>query len=98
MTARRALRAAYAYGIALGASMVCGDFNGATYRSSTDSQVNLSKDDEVYHSLSPMAVEEYQFLVDSLNNGVPLEQRVGLQFRNTNPLGAFHLKGENVLP
>ena len=88
MTARRALRAAYAYGIALGASIICGDFNGAAYRSSTDSQANLSTEDEVYHSMSPMAVEEFQFLVDSLNNGVPLEQRVGLQFRNTNSLGA----------
>ena len=67
--ARKALRAAYAYGIALGASIISGDFNGAAYRSSTDPQVKLSFEDEVLHSFSPMAVEECNFLIDLIARG-----------------------------
>ena len=82
LIARNALRATYAYGAAQGASIICGDFNGAAYRTSTDPQVNLSDADHIYNSQSQMALEEFQFLVDSINDGLPLEQRVGLQFRN----------------
>ena len=38
LIARKALQATYAYGAAHGASIICGDFNGAAYRSSTDPQ------------------------------------------------------------
>ena len=39
-----------------------------------------------------MAVEEFQFLIDSINKGLPLEQPVGLQFRNANPIPATHYR------
>ena len=35
---------------------------------------------------------KYQFLVDAINEGQPLEQRVGLQFRNSNPIPATHCR------
>ena len=92
LTARKALRVAYAYGATLSASIICGDFNGAAYRSSTDPQVDLTLADQIYYSQSPMAVEEFQFLIDSINKGLPLEQRVGLQFRSANPIPATHYR------
>ena len=92
LTARKALRAAYAYGANLSASIVCGDFNGAAYRSSNDPQAELTEEQEVYHSQSPMAVEEFQLILDSINKGLPLEKRVGLQFRNANPIPATHFR------
>ena len=69
LVARKALRAIYAYGAALSASIICGDLNGAAYRSSTGPQVNLSDEDHIFNSQSPMAVEEYHFLGDSINEG-----------------------------
>ena len=51
-----------------------------------------SQRQEVYHSQSPMAVEEFQFILDSINKGLPLEKRVGLQFRNANPIPATHFR------
>ena len=37
-----------------------------------------------------MAVEEFQFLLNTLNDGVPLSQRVGLQYRHSCTLTATH--------
>ena len=92
LTARKALRATYVFGATFSASIICGDFNGAAYRSSTDPQVDLKLADQIYYSQSLMAVEEFQFLIDSTNKGLPLEQRVGLQFRNANPIPATHCR------
>ena len=88
--ARKALRTLYAYGASQGASLICGDFNRAAYRASTGPQVNLSDSEHIHNSQSSMAAEEYQYLVDSINKGIPLKQRVGLQFRNANPMAATH--------
>ena len=90
--ARKALRAAYAYGITLGASLVGGDFNGTAYRTSKDSQKNVTLDDEIYNAESPMAAEEFQFLLELANKNVALSKRIGLQFRNANPLDATHYR------
>ena len=40
--ARKALRTLYTYGASQGASLICGDFNGAAYRTSTGPQANLA--------------------------------------------------------
>ena len=49
--ARKALRVLYAYGASQGASIVCGDFNGAGNRASTGPQVNLTETEQISNHL-----------------------------------------------
>jgi len=71
---------------------VGGDFNGAAYRSSKDSQLDVNDEQDVHNSASPMAADEFQFVLDIANKDVPISKRIGLQFRNVNPLDATHYR------